>query len=253
MDPTQWDKNYQGERVQEHSISTSFHLIRRRFELYRPIFAGAPGNDLLEVGCAPGDWLVTFASEFGFRPTGIDFAHAGCEAARAKLRAARIDGEVIEADFLKWDPGDRRYDVIFFQGSLEHFPDPAEGVRNAVRASKPGTIILAQLPCLAAWHVNGILNHLLDPEALADHYTRDVAAMEAAFHGAGLSEIQSVRFGTLQLILNDKPEPGPGFRIAHRIVSLIDRVAGEVLSRTDLRLDVPFLSPHLLTWGVVAR
>jgi ubiquinone/menaquinone biosynthesis C-methylase UbiE len=248
---SQWDRNYQEGRHQRHAVSTRSHLVRRRFELYRPLFARAPGREMLEVGCAPGDWLVTFARELGVRPTGIDFAPAGCAVARDKLRDAGIDGEVIEADFLKWEPGERRFDLVFFQGSLEHFPDPAEGLRRAARASRPGAIILAQLPCFAPWHVNGILNQLLDQEGLADHYTRDLGAMEAAFHAAGLRSVESRRFGTLQLILNPRPEAGPAFRAVRWLVALADRAAGEFLNRTDARFDVPMLSPHILTWGVV--
>ncbi len=249
---SQWDRNYQEGRAVTHAVSTRSHLVRRRFELYRPIFAMAPGRELLEVGCAPGDWLVTFAQEFGLQPTGIDFAPAGCAAARDKLRAANIEGEVIEADFLEWEPGARRFDVIFFQGSLEHFPDPAEGLRRAVRAARPGAVILAQLPCLADWHVNGVINKLLDADGLADHYTRDLDQMEAAFVAAGLSDVQSKRFGTLQLILNHRPDAGRGFQLARGLEALIDRAAGEILNRTYSRLDLPFLSPHVLTWGVVA-
>jgi SAM-dependent methyltransferase len=247
---SQWDRNYQGERLANQSVTTRSHIVRRRFELYRPIFARAPGDSILEVGCAPGDWLVTFAEEFGLRPTGVDFAPSGCAAARDKLRAAHIEGEVFEADFLKWEP-DSRYDIIFFQGSLEHFPDAAEGLRRAVRAARPGGLVLAQLPCLAAWHVNGILNRVLDGENLADHYTRDLGQMERAFHGAGLTEVQSVRFGTVQLILAPRPSANRAFRLTRALVGLIDRAAGELLNRTDARLDLPFLSPHILTWGVV--
>jgi ubiquinone/menaquinone biosynthesis C-methylase UbiE len=248
----QWDRNYQEGRHARHAVSMRSHLVRRRFELYRPIFARAPGNQLLEVGCAPGDWLVTFAREFGLRPTGVDFAPAGCAVARERLRDAGIEGEVIEADFLKWEPGARRFDVVFFQGSLEHFPDPAEGLRRAARACRPGAVVCAQLPCLAPWHINGIINRVWDREGLADHYTRDLAAMEAAFRDAGLRDVESRRFGTLQLILNQRPDGSRAFRMARWLVALADRAAGEFLNRTDAHLDLAPLSPHILTWGFAA-
>ena len=45
--------------------------------------------------------------------------------------------------------------------------------------------------------------------------------------------MQSRRFGTLQLILNPRPDTGPGFQLARKLVALVDRVAGEILNRTD--------------------
>ena len=183
-----WDRNYQGAAVERHAVSEKSHLVRRRFgSLPARSSRRRPGRRCSKVGCAPGDWLVTFAREFGFHPTGIDFAPSGCAAAREKLAGAGIDGKVIEADILRWSPGDERFDVIFFQGSLEHFPDPAEGLGRGVSAARPGALILAQLPCLAPWHINGVINRLLDTDGLADHYTRDLDEMERAFRAAGIA------------------------------------------------------------------
>jgi ubiquinone/menaquinone biosynthesis C-methylase UbiE len=246
-----WDRNYQVEKIHAQAISKRSHLVRRRLELYRAIFERAPGRELLEVGCAPGDWLVTFAREFGYHPTGIDFAPTGCAAVREKFRTEGIAGTVIEADFLQWEPGEPRFDVVFFQGSLEHFPDPAAGLRRAMRSARPGALVLAQLPCLAPWHINGMIHRLFDPEGLEDHFTRNIPEMEQAFRAAGLREVQSVRFGTLQLILNPRLNAGWAFSRARGAIALCDRLAAEVLNRTDAKLDLPFLSPHILTWGVV--
>jgi ubiquinone/menaquinone biosynthesis C-methylase UbiE len=246
---SEWDQNYQGDAARELRLSKSSHLIRRRLELYRELFPQAPGKTLLEVGCAPGDWLVMFAREFGLQVTGLDFAPLGCERAREKLSYFGVDGRVIEADFLQWEPAGELFDMIFFQGSLEHFPDCQAGLERAKRALRPNGLILAQIPCFAPCHINTLLNRTLAPADLADHYTRDLAQMESAFRAAGLREVRSRRFGTFQLILNEQANPTPWFKVIRHGVALADRVGTTLLDRTDLRCDLSGISPHVLTWG----
>lgn len=249
-----WDHNYQGPGIARIGFSTSSHLIRRRFEIYRRLFSRAPGRDLLEVGCAPGDWLVTFAREFGLRPTGLDFAPSGCQAARDKVAAHGIEARVIEADYLKWSPGPQdRFDIVFFQGSLEHFPDAAAGLARVLPAMRPGALVAAQFPCLAPWHVNGWINGKFAPHELNDHHTRDLPQMESAFHSVGLTDVASERFGTLQLILSPQPEQPLPWQLFRGAIGFVDQVVTRVLDRTDLRVDLPFLSPQILTWGYVPR
>jgi SAM-dependent methyltransferase len=249
----EWDRNYQGSGSKRHWITTASHLIRRRFELYRRVFPLAPGRDLLEVGCAPGDWLVTFAREFGLNPTGIDFASTGCELARQKLKEAGIEGKVIEGDFLVADLPREAFDILFFQGSLEHFRDPVEGLRKALGLIRPGGLVCAQIPCLARWHINGIINRILDSDGLADHYTRDLESMERAFTAAGLCNVESVQFGSFQLILNPRTSGSVSFRLARRIIATVDFAIGTFLNMTDLRSDWLPVSPHILTWGFRPR
>jgi SAM-dependent methyltransferase len=94
----------------------------------------APGDRLLEVGCATGKATVPLARR-GFRITCIEL---GPElAAAARRNTGGLDVEVIEGRFEDWhDPG-ARFDLVF-AATAWHWIDPAVGYRNAWRALRPG-------------------------------------------------------------------------------------------------------------------
>jgi len=94
----------------------------------------APGDRLLEVGCATGKATVPLARR-GFRITCIEL---GPElAAAARRNTDGLDVKVVEGRFEDWhDPG-ARFDLVF-AATAWHWIDPAAGYRNAWHALRPG-------------------------------------------------------------------------------------------------------------------
>src|SRR5689334_7669541 len=68
------------------------------------------GGELIEIGCGCSQWLPYFASEYGFRVTGLDYSPTGCQQAEAILSRAKVDGVVLCRNF--FDPPEREYDVL---------------------------------------------------------------------------------------------------------------------------------------------
>ncbi len=80
----------------------------------------------LEVGCAPGRYMIYFAEQFGYTVWGIDHSRIGCAITRKNLALARINGTVIQGDFLDHSlPLEQeRFNVVFSAGFIEHFSYP---------------------------------------------------------------------------------------------------------------------------------
>jgi SAM-dependent methyltransferase len=103
----------------------------------------APGK-VLEVGCGAGELLEHFAS-LGWKTYGLD------PSAAAVAAAARRGAEVHEGTLedQPWPEGE--FDLIVFQHSLEHIPDPVEALRRARDLLAPGGRLIVDVPNWASW------------------------------------------------------------------------------------------------------
>jgi SAM-dependent methyltransferase len=95
----------------------------------------APGDRLLEVGCATGKATVPLARR-GFRITCIELGPELAAAARRNLDG--LDAEVIEGRFEDWRPDPEIRFNLVFAATAWHWVDPAVGYRSAWRALRPG-------------------------------------------------------------------------------------------------------------------
>jgi SAM-dependent methyltransferase/ribosomal protein S18 acetylase RimI-like enzyme len=107
-------------------------------ELFDALVAAAglaPGDRLLEVGCATGKATLPLARR-GFRISCVELGAGLAAAARRNL--AGLDVEVAEGRFEDWrPPADVRFDLVF-AATAWHWIDPAVGYRAAWRALRPG-------------------------------------------------------------------------------------------------------------------
>lgn len=106
-------------------------------ELFDTLVAAAelaPGDRLLEVGCATGKATVPLASR-GFRITCIELGAGLAAAARRNL--AGLGAEVVEGRFEDWRPPGERFDLVF-AATAWHWVDPAVRYQRAWEALRPG-------------------------------------------------------------------------------------------------------------------
>jgi SAM-dependent methyltransferase len=88
---------------------------------------------LLDISCGAGD-LVRLAAQHGLRATGIDISTV---AARTAYRSVSPQGSISIGDGEHLPFPDECFDFVTNIGSLEHFVDPALGVREMARVLRP--------------------------------------------------------------------------------------------------------------------
>lgn len=103
---------------------------------------GMAPESLLDVGSGRGAFLFPFLREFpGVEVTSLDIlAH------RVELLTALHDGGVenltaLRADICAWDAPDGSFDAVTLLEVLEHIPDVAAAVRNAVRLARRCVVV----------------------------------------------------------------------------------------------------------------
>jgi SAM-dependent methyltransferase len=107
-------------------------------ELFDTLIAAAglaPGDRLLEVGCATGKATVPLASR-GFQVTCIELGTELAAAARRNL--AGLGAEVIQGRFEDWQPTPGDEIDLVFAATAWHWIDPDVRYRAAWRALRPG-------------------------------------------------------------------------------------------------------------------
>lgn len=97
-----------------------------------------PGDRALDVGCGTGRALPALAAAVGptGRVVGLDLTPGMLDAARSAGRDGC--GALILADARRLPVADAATDAIFAAGLVQHLPDPAAGLAELARVTRPG-------------------------------------------------------------------------------------------------------------------
>lgn len=99
--------------------------------------------DVLDVGCGGGQIAVMFAERYRHAHiTGVDLSSEQVARAVARTRALRERFSWQQGSALSLPFDDDRFDLAYSIASIKHWPDPAQGVAEMVRVTKPGGSIM---------------------------------------------------------------------------------------------------------------
>jgi 2-polyprenyl-3-methyl-5-hydroxy-6-metoxy-1,4-benzoquinol methylase len=102
------------------------------------------GLRVLEIGCGRGGFASYLASR-GARLTAADFSPAAVEIA-SEVLSNFPEAEAMVADVLEIPFPDDSFDLVVSLETLEHVPDPDQGLRELVRVTKPGGRLIVTTP-----------------------------------------------------------------------------------------------------------
>lgn len=216
-----WEQFWDGVKLPQ--ISTPSEDIRQ--QLVSVLSPAGTGLSFIEIGCAPGAWMAYFNRQFGYQVSGVEYAEAAASATRENCRILGVQSEIIVQDFLTWDYGHRRFDIVFSAGFIEHFTEPDQVMKRICDLSSRYVVTL--VPNLLGF--NGWIRKATSPERYAEHTVINPAVLEGLHQGCGMKTVFCGYAGGLELV-----PPWAGSRFYY-----------EFLSR-NRRLTQLFYSPVIL-------
>jgi SAM-dependent methyltransferase len=126
----------------------------------------------LEIGSAPGDFLVRLSERYGYVPYGIEWTQQGAELNRQLFQLHNIDpNNVINADFLSEETQQvykDRFDLVISNGFVEHFDNPRDIVNKHLNLLKGGGCLVIIIPNMLG--ANSLLRQFHGPTKTAHNF-----------------------------------------------------------------------------------
>lgn len=231
----------------------AYLLWRVVFPRYLP--ASCSGLSVVEIGSAPGDFLVQFANTFGATPYGVEYTRHGAERNRYNFARNGLDPDnVIEADFFSQeflDAHSERFDIVISRGFIEHFQDVEAVVARHAEVLRPGGLLFLQIPSLRGVYYPW--TKAFNPALLPLH-NLDIMLLPSfrkLFERQPLEILRCSYFGTFSFWMFTAPDDarwlnrvGRGLIVLQRGLNLLFRLAF-----ADRGCETAMFSPNLLFVG----
>ena len=123
--------------------------------------ASVPARTFLDVGCGEG-WALDYFQRQGWDVLGLDFSSFSLEQFHPGLRGRLRAGDLYDG-LQELIVEGRQFDVLWLDNVLEHVLDPAELLRRCRALTRPGGVLLVDVPndfsplqqhLLAAGHID---------------------------------------------------------------------------------------------------
>ena len=168
-------------------------------------FHSMKGAKAVEIGSAPGEFLVKFSEKYGCIPYGIEYSDIGVKVNRATFERHGFNPDnVIHTDFFD-DAFRKRYfeyfDVVFSKGFIEHFTDMQPLIDRHIDLLKPGGYLLVEIPNMRG--LNYPLARFFDKGAIPRHNLEIMRkdAFRKLFDRKDLEQIACGYYGTFSFYL----------------------------------------------------
>lgn len=166
--------------------------------------------DVIEIGSAPGNFLVRFAKTFGSRVHGVEYSRSGAERNRRNFAENDLDPKnVIEADFFSPEFLDSRkgaFDVVISRGFIEHFTDVEPVVARHLDLLRPGGLLVVLIPNLRG--VYGAWTKAFNPEQMPIHNLEimELSRFRRLFEDPRVAPLMCGYFGAFSFWLFTAPQ-----------------------------------------------
>ena len=162
-----WEiRNSEAAEIKRSSEVSSVNAILDVFDKYLPVNGDF---HVLEIGGAPGQYLIYMAKNFKYHLHSLDFSKIGNEQTLRNLTIADIKIDIYENDLFSENLMEDlpQFDIVYSLGFIEHFYDLNQVVKKHTDLLRPGGILLLGVPNLGG--IYGFFLRRTAPRLLGIH------------------------------------------------------------------------------------
>jgi len=126
---------------------------------------------MIEIGCAPGKWLVFFNKELNYKVIGLEYLESAAQKTRDNLVLSEVSNfEIINADFFDYKKPEQ-YNVVCSLGFVEHFTDWESVLDKHIEMCQRLGYIVIGFPCFKGinYYLQKILDKYIDQPLIPSH------------------------------------------------------------------------------------
>jgi 2-polyprenyl-3-methyl-5-hydroxy-6-metoxy-1,4-benzoquinol methylase len=135
--------------------------------LFQKFLGDGQGKKLIEIGAAPGRWLIFFREKLGYEVDGIEYLASACRKTEENMSACGVPGQIFQQDFFQNDLPRHSYDVVLSIGFIEHFTNLDPVIAGHIALLKPGGKLVLIVPNLQG--INGAVMRRTDHAFFSAH------------------------------------------------------------------------------------
>ena len=197
-----------------------------------------PGSSFIEIGGFPGTFAVYFRKYRGYQVSILDCFYAPSVIRGMERANSLAEGSIrtLKEDFLEFAT-DKRYDVVFSAGFIEHFLDLGLVLRKMCDLLKPGGTLFASVPNFRG--INGLIQKMFDGSNYDAHNLEamNTRRLEDICGSLGLQQFRAFYYGV----------PGIWLRGSARVNHLTKIMLGKLNTvMTYVPLTNRYFSPHVV-------
>ncbi len=158
-----WNAFWEGIRLPQR-VDYKFRndaVIADRIKAHIP--KGGGKRTMLEIGCAPGKWLIFFYEELSYCVKGYEYVEAAAKKTIENLTMNHVPRDLFEvtiADFRRINDT-KKYDVVLSLGFVEHFNDFERILEKQLTMVKENGHLIVGVPNFRG--ISGIFQYIIDP------------------------------------------------------------------------------------------
>ena len=159
-----WDKISLPLEIKRSKKHLFLNEILNVFDKYLPRDSS---RSILEIGGAPGQYLVYMHRTFAYQIHSLDYSSRGCQKTRENFSLLSLSGTVYQKDLFADDLQLPQFDIVYSLGFVEHFSDLNLVIRKHLDLLKQNGILLIGVPNLLG--INKWFLQRLAPQFLSKH------------------------------------------------------------------------------------
>lgn len=202
--PEHWESYWRGVGDAESTYSTGERLAREIL-----VDGAVAGRAVLEVGAGSGRDTLALARA-GAIAVVLDYSPASLALVRTLAERQGLEVHLVQADALAMPFRDGAFEVVFHQGLLEHFRDPAPLLAENARVARRGGRVVVDVP--QTFHLYTLMKQVLI--AVGAWF----AGWETQFTPAGLERAVARAGLEVRRTYGDWMVPGLWYRVLREVL-----------------------------------